>query len=285
MALTGTIGIDSTSKITYRDDGTFEAIWNDVNSESGGAYNSVRHATFDQTANFNANYNAASGAYNEVFSKSGDEEVQLLGIDTYGQPWPKSEHELMLETIFANYVRYSSGNSGEGEGPERGLGDPRSSRYNPAGCRVLASGEKTLLLQVFGSELNLDFVRVGEGSVGPVIHGRSMTPRFIPWFSPSGYAQDFSKLGADKHLFIHEMTHVLQSQKGNYNWLDGPYYFFANLFDYSKTYPYSNDDLGKPLYFFNFEQQADIVADYYTGKIPIQYRDQCRWTLRGFERV
>lgn len=72
-------------------------------------------------------------------------------------------------------------------------------------------------------------------------------------------------------------------RKGRFNYLDGPYYASYYWWDYwPNTYRYSDEDLGRPLYFFNFEQQADIVADYYMNQIAVEHRDRARSTIRGF---
>lgn len=108
-----------------------------------------------------------------------------------------------------------------------------------------------------------------------------MTPRFTPWFPPANYQDDFSKAG--RYHFIHEMTHVLQSQQGNWNFIDAPGLLVGNMFNYDNAYPYNFADLGKPLHEFNMEQQANIVADYATGRFSGETLDRCKQTLQGFQ--
>ena len=163
-----------------------------------------------------------------------------------------------------------------------GNGIPAGSYASQPTTRPLTAGEIALLRSVFGNYLDLRGLRLGNGPLFPGGKDNSMTPRYTPWFPSDKYSEDFSKEPSRKHHFIHEMTHVLQSQNGNWNWLDGPYHWGKNFGTYKLAYPYDHDDLGKPLYHFNFEQQADIVADYFTGRLTDEERERCKITIRGF---
>ncbi|MEM6779766.1 MAG: RHS repeat-associated core domain-containing protein, partial [Planctomycetota bacterium] len=154
--------------------------------------------------------------------------------------------------------------------------------------RPLTPGEVAMLNKFFEGHLNTDGLCVGIGKLHPFAGRNSITPRYTPWFPKSNYAEDFSRTGdwREGH-FIHEMTHVLQSQNGNYNVADFFYHLLKNRFQYGLTYYYDLDDLGKPLYMFNFEQQAKITEHYYEGagfhgKFDEATMERCRQTLRGF---
>jgi len=139
---------------------------------------------------------------------------------------------------------------------------------------------------VFGDHLQVDDLVTGTSAIAPWVTDNTMTPRYTPWFPAANYSNDFSGNVSNQlhHHFIHEMSHVLQSQNGNYNWLDGPYFAIRYASQYGNTYPYDNNDLGRPLSDFNFEQQADIIADYFTGNIiPQQYQNAAWQTIEGFD--
>src|SRR3546814_18949288 len=84
--------------------------------------------------------------------------------------------------------------------------------------RPLTSGERTLAASVFGDAIDYDRVR---------IHNRKwfwLQPRHVAmapdghiWFHPMGrlFREDFCRASLDMQgLFIHERTHVAQSQLG-----------------------------------------------------------------------
>ena len=151
----------------------------------------------------------------------------------------------------------------------------------PPVTRALTAGELKLLSKVFGAHLDTSNLQIGTVPFLPWVSHNTMTPRYTPWFPPANYRTDFST--SNTRHFIHEMTHVLQSQNGNYNWIDGPYFAIYHRLDYTKTYKYNLADLGSPLYTFNFEQQADIVADYFTGAIPIANQSDAWKSINGFQ--
>jgi len=154
--------------------------------------------------------------------------------------------------------------------------------------RHLTPGEIELLQCVFQGHLNTDGLVVIEGKFPFSQGGNTVTPRYTPWFLPQNYSDDFSQLpGSDWRYghFIHEMTHVLQSQQGNWNQIDFLYHYFGNSFDYGATYGFDFEQLGQPLYTFNFEQQAQIIQWYMTdpNRIPDDYRRAWEQTLQGFQ--
>jgi hypothetical protein len=136
VALTGGAHANDKSKIKYRNHN--ESTW-DTNLASG---DSLRNAKFDATGTVDANYNAATDIYSESYSKSGDDEVQVTGHVTHIGPvtvgavgaigddppsigaMAKTEYELLLEGIFADYDEdggsdghgSSDGNNGGEEG-------------------------------------------------------------------------------------------------------------------------------------------------------------------------
>jgi hypothetical protein len=86
--------------------------------------------------------------------------------------------------------------------------------------------------------------------------------------------------------FIHEFTHVLQAQQGQVNWIDGSILHTYGKLTGTDVYAYDKNDLGRPLWEFNMEQQAQIVAHYFTNRhhyIPPQFRPAALQTIQGFQ--
>ena len=119
--------------------------------------------------------------------------------------------------------------------------------------RPLTGGERELVRSIFGGAIALDSVR---------LHRRKwmffqprrivMAPDGDIWFHPDGpnWSEDFAKAPIKlQGLFIHEMTHVWQHQKG------------INLI--LKRHPFCRYDYsikpGLPLGKYGIEQQAEIV--------------------------
>ena len=119
--------------------------------------------------------------------------------------------------------------------------------------RALTRAERNLAASVFGSAIDYDRVRIHNRKWWPFQPRRiTMAPDGHIWFHPEGglYCADFCE--RDLHaqgLFIHEMTHVWQHQKGI--WLPLARHPFCR-------YSYSLKP-GWPLKRYGIEQQAEIV--------------------------
>jgi hypothetical protein len=120
-------------------------------------------------------------------------------------------------------------------------------------CRPLTEGERALAASVFGEAIDYGPVRINRRKWWPFqTRGIVMAPDGQIWFHPLGglCRDDFSC--APLHLqglFIHEMTHVWQRQKGI--WLPLARHPFCR-------YGYSLKP-GWPLERYGIEQQAEIV--------------------------
>jgi hypothetical protein len=83
------------------------------------------------------------------------------------------------------------------------------------------------------------------------------------------------------------MTHVLQSQQGNYNYVDATILKFYYFLSYENAYPFDLESLGRPLYTFNLEQQAEIISMYFTDnpylRIPRDYRCAAWVTIGDYQ--
>jgi hypothetical protein len=122
--------------------------------------------------------------------------------------------------------------------------------------RGLTPGEIELARSVFGDAIDYSKVRLFKGKWWP-LHPRNaaMAPMGNIYFHPDGevWSDDFSKEPLGRQgFFIHEMTHVWQSQKS------GRFYLPLMRHPFCR---YSYDlKPGKPFRRYGLEQQAEIVA-------------------------
>ncbi|MCU5773868.1 type IV secretion protein Rhs [Erwiniaceae bacterium BAC15a-03b] len=124
---------------------------------------------------------------------------------------------------------------------------------------MLTPGEIGLARRVFGGSVVYAKVWIHCGSYLPFSlqnKNTAMTPNGELYFRDQLYSADFSKENfLLQHLFIHEMAHVWQFQKGMWVKLRG-------AFSWSVSYSYDLD-IAKKLHDYPMEQQAQIIADYF----------------------
>jgi hypothetical protein len=129
-------------------------------------------------------------------------------------------------------------------------------------ARPLTSGEIALARSVFGDAIDYSRVHLHKGKWWP-FHPRNaaMAPMGDIWFYPEGdvWSDDFSKepLGRQA-FFIHEMTHVWQSQKG------GRFYLPLMRHPFCR-YSYELKP-GKPFRRYGLEQQAEMVSHLFLAR-------------------
>ena len=121
--------------------------------------------------------------------------------------------------------------------------------------RNLTVGEVEIARSIFGNSIDYSKVRLFEGKWWP-LHPRraAMAPMGDIWFHPDGggWSEDFSKEPLQRQgFFIHELTHVWQTQKGGRFYLTLMRHPFCR-YDY-RLRP------GKPFRCYGIEQQAEIV--------------------------
>lgn len=148
---------------------------------------------------------------------------------------------------------------------------------NPGGIRQLTIGEIALAKTLYGYSIRYHRVWVHRESylpfnLQPV--NVAMSPNGEMWFREDTYSPDFSLEEdlAKKHIFMHEMMHVWQTQKGMFVRTRG---LFSGIADYS----YNLDKVD--ILHYSLEQQASIVSDYwllkYNGlennQFLLKYRD------------
>ncbi|WP_342323134.1 type IV secretion protein Rhs [Kosakonia sp. BYX6] len=124
--------------------------------------------------------------------------------------------------------------------------------------RKLTLGETLLARSVFGDEIFYDSVRIHCDSYLPLgLQNEQyvMTPNGELYYRRSLYRRDFSiEPPPTQHLFIHEMTHVWQHQKGMWVCTRG-------LVSWATVYKYKIDKFR--LSDYPMEQQASIIADHF----------------------
>ena len=122
-------------------------------------------------------------------------------------------------------------------------------------CRHLTIGEIELARSIFGNSVDYSKVRLFEGKWWP-FHPRraAMAPMGDIWFHPDGggWSEDFSKEPLYRQgFFVHELTHVWQTQKGGR--------FYLPLMRHPFCRYHYRLSTGRPFRLYGIEQQAEIV--------------------------
>jgi hypothetical protein len=128
--------------------------------------------------------------------------------------------------------------------------------------RSLKPGEIELARSIFGDAIDYSRVRLVRAKWW-LLHPRNaaMAPMGSIWFHPEagGWSEDFSKESLGRQgFFIHEMTHVWQSQKG------GRFYLPLMRHPFCR-YEYRLK-MGKSFGRYGIEQQAEIVRHRFLGE-------------------
>jgi hypothetical protein len=122
-------------------------------------------------------------------------------------------------------------------------------------CRSLTPGEVALARSIFGDAIDYSKVRLFRGKWWPFQpRNAAMAPMGDIWFHPvgGGWSEDFSQEPLGRQgFFIHELTHVWQTQQG------GRFYLPLMRHPFCR-YAYTLKP-GKPFGRYGLEQQAEIV--------------------------
>ncbi|BAV12705.1 hypothetical protein MOSL_2132 [Moraxella osloensis] len=137
--------------------------------------------------------------------------------------------------------------------------------------RFLTEGEVQLAKRVFRNLIDYEKVRI-------------FAIPFFPWqpddilMAPNGslyvnkaiFCEDYSKTSlAMQGVFIHEMTHILQYQRGVKVFLNGFILQTAYYLSFKKYNPYKYSFYEDKLFVkYNIEQQGDIARDIFFDKVP-----------------
>lgn len=134
--------------------------------------------------------------------------------------------------------------------------------------RPLTPGEIALARSVFGDSIDYSKVRLIRGkwwSLQP--RNAAMAPNGNIYFHPAagGWAEDFASEPLSRQgFFIHEMTHVWQTQKG------GRFYLPLMRHPFCR-YRYEVKP-GKPFSRYGIEQQAEIVRHVFLAQHGVDVR-------------
>lgn len=135
--------------------------------------------------------------------------------------------------------------------------DKDTNKLKEGGVRLLTSGEINLAKSVFGSSIDYSTVWIHMKSYLPFNlqnEHTAMTPNGEIYFRDE-YRDDFSTTVPNlQHMFIHEMSHIWQREKGMNVIVRG-------LMSWIVSYKYKLD--GRMLSEYPMEQQAQIIADNY----------------------
>jgi hypothetical protein len=136
------------------------------------------------------------------------------------------------------------------------------------GCRHLTADEIILAEKQFGRHIDYSSVKIfNRPLMGIFGHGHNA-------IAPNGniylvnkeerrnnFARDYDHRG--QRIFIHEITHVSQHQKGMNVPKMAIKEFFRHAFDYSASYKYTLNTT-QPYGRMNLEQQAEMMEDYFS---------------------
>src|SRR4051812_14490490 len=130
--------------------------------------------------------------------------------------------------------------------------------------RPLTIDEKNLLAKVFKAMLPYGDIRVRINSAQIGGPDNSITPEGHPYFSPRHYKADFARgTVAEQWIFFHEMTHSWQYFHNISPMLNAAILAIASPGNYKGVYKYDLGDKTR-MNEFNIEQQASLVADYFS---------------------
>ncbi|MBM7125528.1 hypothetical protein [Dyella flava] len=140
--------------------------------------------------------------------------------------------------------------------------------------RSMTTGEIAMARTVYGDAVHYSRVKIHHGGwwafMGMQRSNTAVTPNGEMYYPSSIYRNDFSNSGElrDQAIFMHEMAHIWQYQmgypvkrKGLTVTIHGPSAYRYTLMPDSR------------LHDFNFEQQAEILSDYYMVFV-INQKDQ-----------
>ncbi|WP_312041814.1 hypothetical protein [Erwinia sp.] len=126
--------------------------------------------------------------------------------------------------------------------------------------RTLTAGEIRMARAIFGDTVNYPHVRVYKGSYFPFNlqnEGTAVTPNGNMYWPEPIFKEDFSsETSLNKNWFMHEFVHIWQHFMGMSVRTRG---LISKYVDYNYSLPKE-----ETLADYRMEQQANIVADYYT---------------------
>jgi len=129
--------------------------------------------------------------------------------------------------------------------------------------RHLTAGEINLIRMIFGDSISISRVKIYHREwrvlLGIQNNNTVMTPNGNMYYPTGLFKEDFSSAGidiGDLHLFIHEMVHVWQHQRGFSVIRKGMLSFDRSRYRYRLS-------ADKRLSDYEMEAQAELIADYF----------------------
>lgn len=121
--------------------------------------------------------------------------------------------------------------------------------------RGLTLAEKSLAASVFGTQLNVENIKIIAHRC--ILKNYAMSPNGHIYFHPQNWCEDFSQSSLEQQSWlIHELTHVWQIQQG--------IAVIRKAF-FDRKYNYVLEQ-GKLFLNYGIEQQAQMVQDYFIKK-------------------
>jgi RHS repeat-associated protein len=145
--------------------------------------------------------------------------------------------------------------------------------------RRLTPGEIRILFSIFKNALNYGVIRISN-RYRPKFNTPSVLRNTM--YMGDSFSWDYSTEDINgRSLFVHEASHVYQSQRGESIQLKGLYNFLTGKYRTQSAYNYSLGN-GIPYSSFNFEARAEMIADYYAAQEGEPYNG---YSVSDFEGV
>ncbi len=131
--------------------------------------------------------------------------------------------------------------------------------------RKLCNNELIILKSLYFNEINYSKIKLTNQHIFSKILKKYSGIVFDNTivFTKKSYKSDFSKNINDMALLVHEVCHVWQYQNLNYRWYKAG---IEHLKFGKSTYSY-NIAMNKKLTDYRFEQQGEILADYFKKRL------------------
>lgn len=151
------------------------------------------------------------------------------------------------------------------KGFDQANGDNLLCRADPY-CRTLTPGEVALAREVFGKTVDPRNVKMFNRSHMLVFgRGGAISPNGNIYIDEKEAVADYSASPYLRTLFVHEMTHVWQHQRGRNLRTEAFQQWWKSDFKYQAIYDF-NIDAHPRFRDYNLEQQAEIMGSYYSAR-------------------
>lgn len=130
--------------------------------------------------------------------------------------------------------------------------------------RPLTANEIQLVQSIFADSINCETVKIFAMPFDWLKLNTAMSFGGHIYFPRRFFCDDFTQHNnAMKRWFIHEMTHIWQSQNGFPVLFAGVFIFLSGGYFFQAAYRYAHK-INKKFNQLNMEQQAEVIADFFT---------------------